>query len=170
MSVYPISGNQNYSKLENTVVTANAVYDALLQNQGPVGIQTRVGTTSVALGATGYYTVVDVNGNPMKFQEGDFILSTTLSGHGTLEPSEATFKVSLGSSSTGPPVVDLVGPEVVDAVVLGDPNVNDGITGTEQTVSGRVDDSSQWPIVVLYTDNVTSGAVDVRFSVIPLQL
>lgn len=165
MSVNSISGNQNFNKINNTVVTPSAVYDALLNSQGPVGIKTILGTTNT-LGATGFYTVIDLNGNPIQFQEGDFVMSTTISGHQTLTPETSTFEVSLAASVGGDPSTNLVGPDPATAVAA--PNVNDGVTLVN--TSTEVDDTDQWPVVAVDVDNVTAGHVEVVFSVIPLQL
>lgn len=169
MSVNPISGNQNYTKINDTVVTPSAVFDALLKSHGPIGIKTIIGTVSAfaGTGAVPYdYMVKDLNGNNIQFQAGDMLLSSTMMGNGTLvSPTDAvTLTLQLQEfAGDAPGSTTPIG----NAIITDTPLANRGQTTVTSFV---VPDDERFLSVVLSAEDITAGILDVRVNLIPLQL
>jgi len=171
MSVFPISGNQNYTKIYDTVVTSSAVYNALLKSQGPIGIQTRIGTVTFTQFASSgavddIFIVKDLNGNNMQFQPGDTILSSTLIGHNTLVSTPGSIaEVELQLQEFN----DTITPGTI--LTLGNSGdlslVNPGQTVAVPVI---VDGVSTYLSVAQSVEDIIEGTLDVRLNVIPLQL
>jgi len=160
MSATPISGNQNYTKVNNTVVTASAVFNALQVMQGALNLKTYF--LQAVPTDTGFYDLLDENDNTFELHPGDVVQATTILGNDTLTSGGApTFQVALS-------------PEPVS----GTPSVGDALTPAEtlaSTNAGKTDvtntavAANTHPVLEI-TAAVTSGRVNVRLLVVPIQM
>jgi len=161
--IQPILANEHYTKINNSVVTGNAVADALQILQGSLGVKTLFTDSDVDSGEVGLFQILDQNGNTTVLRPGDIVMSTTVVGKGPIigpNPTGTQVTVGLGPSSTGPIVNVLYGP-------TGSVTVNQG---TSDSLDFEVVSPNVWPVVEITDFGVTSGNIDVRFNTIPLQL
>lgn len=158
MSAYPISGNQNFTKVTNTIVTTNAVVDAL-KAVGETGNYVTV--IGYAMPTTvGVSSVVNSHGHPIVLNVGDVVVAATASGLGLVQGAGATVATGLALTDGGA----VVGSPLTPATDL---TTVAGVTGTTVT---PVDSSATFLVAELAVADVTAGEVIVRLVVLPVAI
>jgi hypothetical protein len=103
-SVQPISGNQNFTKVENTAVSVSAVTAALAAGSSEA-LLVLEGTAAVPASSTGNVAVVNDEGVTVNVPDGAVALRVLMEGDGVLTADSGT-TLQVGASDTDGGAVD----------------------------------------------------------------